>query len=301
MNVTKENLERIFDEVIILNDLSIVSGRFTHAKARRRDKWFFIKIANGNEYRVNLKNESLWSEFMNRADVMAPGMKLKGPQIVQQIGEDALVFEYIDAPMVAERGDASAWRTHLQRYTDTLVKLDKLCGDFSLSHIYTKLHHPYELDDASWREWVGGSVDPEIVAQAKKVFTKYEWNVSLRLQHNDMSPWQIFEQGEAWIIFDGERANLQSPRFNDVAGSYVRMHNTVHDPALASEFLNKFITGIEITPEDFYPQFIPVLTMRAVGSLADATSDPGRYDYRNEAEILVQKCLSGKLDVLLQK
>lgn len=300
MNVKIESLRRIFDEVVVLDNLSIEGGRFTHAKARRRDDWFFVKIANAPEYRQNLCNESLWSEFMTRVDVLAPGMRLKGPEITQKIGEDALVFKFIDAPMVAERGDASAWRTHLQRYTDTLVKLDKASGDFSLSHIYTKLNHPYEFDNASWRQWVGGNVAPELLEQAKKVFKKYEWNVTLRLQHNDMSPWQIFEQGDTWTIFDGERADLQSPRFNDVVQSYVRMHNTAHDAALAKEFLALFVAGIGMTYEDFYPQVIPVFTMRAIGSLADATANPERYPYVEEAQALVDACLSEDSNLLIQ-
>lgn len=300
MSVTLANLERIYDEVIPVQNEHGENRRFTYAKARRLDKWFFIKIVASDEQRHNLENENLWSEFMDRVDVLSPGMNLKGPHITQKIGRDALVFEYIDAPMVATRGDAGAWRAHLDRYTDTLVKLDKLSGDFSLSHIYTKLNHPYELDNASWRNWVGGSVDPLLIQQAKKVFKQYEWNVTLRLQHNDMSPWQIFEQGETWIIIDGEKASLHSPRFNDVAQSYVRMHNTVHDSDLAKEFLSKFVAGIGTEYNDFYQRFIPVITMRAVGSLADATIDNQHNDYVMEARALVDLCLSGDPNALIK-
>ena len=300
MSVTLHHLERIFDEIIpVLNDNG-ANHRFTYAKARRQNDWFFIKIATGEQYTQNLVNENLWCEFMDRVDVLSPGMKLKGPHIVQKIGHDALVFEFIDAPMVATPGDASAWRTHLKRYAETLVKLDTLSGDYSLSHIYTKLNHPYEFDTYSWRKWVEGNVDPLLVKQAKKLFKKYESNVTLRLQHNDMSPWQIFEQGDTWIIFDGEKANLQSPRFNDAAQSYVRMHNSAHDAALAKDFLNTFIVGIGMEYTEFYPQFIPVLTMRAIESLADSIIDSQHYNYATEANALVSACLSGDPGVLIK-
>lgn len=299
MSVAIHNLQRIFDEVIPLQNDHIANHRFSYAKARRQSNWFFIKIATSEQYAQNLVNENLWCEFMDRVDVLAPGMKLKGPRITQKIGPDALVFEFINAPMVAERGDANAWRAHLTRYTETLVKLDKLSGDYSLSHIYTKLTYPYELDNYSWRQWVEGSVDPTVIAQAKKLFKQYEWNVTLRLQHNDMSPWQIFEQGDTWIIIDGEKANLQSPRFSDVAQSYVRMHNTAHDATLAKEFLNMFVTGINMDYSEFYQQFIPVLTMRAIGSLADTTNDSVQYPYATEARALVATCLSGVPNALI--
>ena len=177
--------------------------------------------------------------------------------------------------------------------------MDKLSGDFSLSHIYTRLNHPYEFDNASWRQWVEGNVDPLLIQQAKALFKKYEANVTLRLQHNDMSPWQIFEQGDTWMIIDGEKASLHSPRFNDVAQSYVRMRNTAHDAALAKEFLRAFVVGMGVDYSDFYPQFIPVLTMRAIGSLADSAIDTQHNDYGVEARALVDACLSGDPKALI--
>lgn len=299
MSVTLATLEHLFDEAVPITNSNGANTRFWYAKVRKHNTWFFVKVATSDAYIKNLENEYLWSEFMDRVAVLVPGMHLKGPHITQKIGRDALVFDYIDAPMVAVRGDASSWHTRLQRYTDTLVKLDKLSSDFSLSHVYTKLNHPFELDNASWRKWVEGAVDPLLIDNAKKVFKKYEWNVTLRLQHNDMSPWQIFEQGDTWIIIDGEKADIQSPRFNDVAQSYVRMHNTTRDPALAKDFLRQFMSGIAMDQTEFYQQFIPVLTMRAVGSLADAHSDLEHIDYTAEARLLVGRCLADDIAQLL--
>lgn len=299
MSVTLDDLRRIYDEVIPIKNEHGLNGRFDYAKVRRLDKWFFVKIAISPEYWQGLENESLWSEFMERVDVLSPGMKLQGPHIVQKIGHDALVFEYIDAPMVAVRGDATAWRAHVDRYADMLVKLDTLSGSLSLSHIYTKLNHPYDLNSNLWQKWVVGTVAPEIIKQARKIFKDYERHVSVRMQHNDMSPWQIFDKGDTWVIIDGEMASLNSPRFQDVSQSYARMWTDARDESLAREFLSKVIAGTGMGQDDFLQQFYPVITMHSVGFLADSLLYPALTNYATEAQALVDLCLGGDPKELL--
>ncbi len=292
MSISFADLTRIFDEVISLDDVLGVNDRFMYVKARRVGSWYFVKIAKQAELIENLERECLWAEFMDRVDVLNPTMRLRGQHLVQRIGDDGLVFEYIDAPQVAPRGDAERWRANLQRYADMHVQLDKAAGDFSLPRTYTYLSNKFEPAGNSWKEWVVGHVDQKIIDEAKSLFAEYERNVTLRLQHNDMSPWQIFDIDGQWVIFDGEKAGVEIARFNDIAQSYVRMHNTAHDERMAKDFLEIIIAGIGMSRKEFYAAFIPVLTLRSVGSLADSDIDGSTANYQTEAMALVEKCLS---------
>lgn len=291
MSITLEHLSRIFEEVQPFENTNGANDRYSYAKARLQDNWYFIKIARDQEYEEGLQREYLWSEFMERVDVLLPSLHLDGPKIFKRIGKEALAFRWIDAPLVAERWDVLAWERNLERYAEMHVQLDRAAGDYSLPQVYTSLSHR-EIAGSSWKRWVSGHVDEATITAAQQLFREHEKKVSLRLQHGDMSPWQIFDVDGKWVIIDGEKAGVDWPRFSDVAQSYVRLHNIAKRPDLAKRFLGQFLTDIVMTKEEFYDQFIPVLVIRAVGSLADADIDREHEPFQAEARTLVDACLS---------
>ena len=298
MNVSDDDLSRIFEEIQPFENANGANDRYRYVKARLQTHWYFIKIARGVDQEEGLQREYLWSEFMERVDVLMPSLKLNGPKIFKRIGKDALAFHWIDAPLVAEHWDVLAWERHLDRYAEMHVQLDRAAGDYSLPQVYTSLSHR-EITGASWKQWVSGRVDEETIAQAQQLFKEHEKRVTLRLQHGDMSPWQIFDVDGTWVIIDGEKAGIDLPRFNDVAQSYFRLHNIAKRPDLAKRFLNQFVSGLMMTKEEFYDQFIPVMVIRAVGSLADADINREHEPFHEEARALVDACLSRDLNRLL--
>lgn len=291
MSVTPDDLRRIFEEVQPFENENGATHRYSYAKARRHDKWYFVKIALGYEQQEGLQREFLWAEFMERVAVLMPSLQLDGPKIFKRIGTEALAFHWIDAPLVAERWDVDAWRRCLDRYAEMHVKLDQAAGDYSLPRVYTSLSHR-EIIGASWKQWVKGHVEEETVATAQQLFREHERQVTLRLQHGDMSPWQIFDVAGKWVIIDGEKSGSDLPRFYDVAQSYVRLHNIAKSPDSARMFLQTVVEAIDLEREEFYRQFIPVLVIQAVGSLADADIDREHEPFGDEARALVEACLA---------
>lgn len=297
MNISNDDLLRVFTEVQSFGNTNGTDSRYRYAKARQKDSWYFIKIALSSEYEEGLEREYLWSEFMERVSVLMPSLNIDGPKIHKRIGREAIVFHWIEAPLVAERWDVLAWERNLDRYAELHVQLDRAAGDYSLPKVYTTLSHR-DIAGAAWKQWVDNHVDEPTIAAAQQLFREHEKQVTLRLQHGDMSPWQIFDIGGIWVIFDGEKAGIDWPRFNDVAQSYVRLHNIARRPDLAKRFLAQFVDVLGMDRGEFYSQFIPVLVIQAVGYLADADVDKEHEAFHAEAHTLVDVCLSRDINQL---
>lgn len=287
MNVSPEDMSRIFEEVQTMDS---TNDRFKYLKVRRQDKWYFVKIAQNDEAREGLLREYLWSEFMERVTVLMPALKLDGPHIFKRIGTGALVFEWIDSAPVAASWDIEAWRRNMRRYADMHVLLDKAAGDYSLPQVYTKLAHR-DTPETTWKRWSSDGVDEQTIEKAREVFRLYQHHVTLRLQHGDLWPWEIFAINDRWIVVDGERAGIDLPRFYDVARSYTKLYAETDNPEMAKEFLRAVAGGLGLPQQDFYKQLLPVLLVQAITRLSEASSR-GDDNAKSFASSLVEICLS---------
>lgn len=287
MNVSPEDMGRIFEEV---QQLDSTNDRYKYLKVRRRDRWYFVKVAQNDDAREGLLREYLWAEFMERVSVLMPALKLDGPHIFKRIGTGALVFDWIEAPLVAEAWDVEAWRRNLQRYASLHVQLDKAAGSYSLPQVYTKLSHR-DTPETTWKKWSTNLVDEETIASSRQLFREYEFHVSQRLQHGDLWPWEIFNKGDRWIIIDGERAGIDLPRFYDIAQSCVRLYTVARSQDMARDFLRQVVDGMFIPRDDFYAQFIPVILVNAINQLSEA-NDSEDESLKQSSRSLVDVCLS---------
>ncbi|NCU40463.1 hypothetical protein EOL73_01765 [Candidatus Saccharibacteria bacterium] len=286
MNVSQEDMSRIFEEV---QSLDSTNDRFKYLKVRRRDKWYFVKIAQNDTAREGLLREYLWSEFMERVSVLMPFLKLDGPHIFKRIGTGALVIDWIEASVVAEAWDIDAWQRNLERFASMHVQLDRAAGNYSLPQVYTKLAHR-DTPETTWKQWSTDRVDEQTISDSRQLFREYEYRVTLRLQHGDLWPWEIFNVDDRWVIIDGEKAGIDLPRFYDVAQSYVRLFTIANNQDMARDFLRMVIDGLEMSRDDFYSQFIPVVLIRAISQLSNANSGDDE-SLKASSNLLVNTCL----------
>ncbi len=294
MNVSSEDMGRIFEEV---NSLDSPNDRYKYLRVRRRDRWYFVKIAQNEAAREGLLREYLWSEFMERVTVLMPALRLDGPHVFKRIGTGALVFDWIEAPLVAEAWDVEAWQRNLQRYADLHVQLDKAAGNYSLPQVYTKLSHR-DTPETTWKRWSTDQIDEETINSSRQLFREYEFHVTQRLQHGDLWPWEIFDNNGRWTIIDGERAGIDLPRFYDVAQSYTRLYAVVGNQDMAKNFLRLVFGGLGISQDDFYAQFIPVVLVNAINQLSEAGSGENEL-LKQSSRSLMDICLSRSVDQLL--
>ncbi len=287
-------------EVVPLLNANGRNDRFTYAKVLQDGHWLFLKKAKNSELEPNLKRELLWADFVNSIAKTEPEAHIRGPQIVGFEGSGGLLMEYIDAAQVASSSDGDAWRKKIDRYARTLDILDRHANN------YTVEWPPSEVTisdvDKVWQRWFGDHYEANLptLTKARQLIVDND-AISYRVQHGDLTPWQMFEKGEDWIIYDGEKAGDHLPRFNDLAYGYGRLFTRLRNSKTAAVMLEKFINYSGIEHNTFFRQFLPIMTFRATGMLADAYNNSDHENYIREANDLIDLCFAGQLANFLPK
>lgn len=278
------------------------NDRFTYAKVIHGERQLFLKKPITPELEQNLKREFLWADFVNYIFKSEPEARIRGLQMVGFDKDGGLLMEYMDAPQVASPSDGAAWKEKIDRYAYTLAILDKYSEGYKVEW---PAHEMTTTDniDRIWRRWFLKRYETNlpVLTKAHELIAGKMTDISYCVQHGDLTPWQMFEQGEDWIIFDGEKAGEHLPRFNDLAYGYGRLFTRLKDGETAAKMLEKFIMYNNIDRDSFFKQFLPVMTFRAVGMLADAYNDDKREDYVKQANDLLVLCFNERLDGFLPK
>lgn len=246
-------------------------GRYSYAVVEYQAQKLFLKTSLTPTGIGDIKRELVWADFMVYINKNSPNIRVRSPRKLRLLDESNLLMEYIDAPVVAKPNDGMAWRENIDRYVDTLVDLDTVAESYEIPGSL-KTYHIRNIDAALNRWLRDVPVTPSIrrgldcVSRSKSVF-------SYRLQHGDLTPWQIFELGKEWVIFDGERAGDDLPRFNDLAYSYGRLAIRCGDKLAADYMVEEFVKRRSVNITKFWKQFRPVLAFRLLGMIGDATRD----------------------------
>jgi hypothetical protein len=288
----------LFEEVVPFTNTRGKNDRFDYAKVRKGNTWFFLKSAKTKEFVSNIQREIVWTEFMNRIEAFYPDSHLFGPKIERRIGLDGLVFSYVNAPVVAEPGELEAWQRVLRRYAEMLVIFDTVAVNWKAENLPdepSRSDHVYVL----WERWLGDNIEryPRL-PEAKKRLESVHFLLTKCLQHGDLTPWQIFDTGDSWVVYDGEKCGTDLFRYTDLAYGYARLYTTLGSPIAAQELLRTFIEKRAIEQDAFMKEFLPVLLHRAVGCMADAYNDQQTHDYVLAAEELVTACLDKNIPVI---
>lgn len=278
------------------------NDRFTYAKVLEGEQQLFLKKAKTPDLEPNLQRELLWADFVNDISKREPEAHIRGLQIVGFDKSGGLLMEYIDAPQVASPGDSVAWRYKIDRYARMLYILDKYAEDYTVKWPLNETVSISNVDEI-WKRWFKERYDSNlpILTRAHQLIFKNSFDITYRLQHGDLTPWQIFEQGQDWIIYDGEKSGDHLPRFNDLAYGYGRLFTRLKDAETAATMLKRFITYSGVEPTAFFKQFLPIMTFRAIGMLADAYSNSEHENDIDQANDLLALCFEGKLEGFLPK
>ena len=296
--VDNPTIPALFDEVVPFENTRGKNNRFEYAKVRKGNKWFFLKTARSKEFAPNIQREVVWVEFMNRVEAFYPDMHLFGPQIERRIGLDGLVFSFVDAPVVAEPGELETWQRILPRYADMLVTFDSIALNWKSEDLPdepSRSEHVYTI----WQQWLGDNIDryPRL-KEAKKRLESVHFILTKCLQHGDLTPWQIFDTPQGWVIYDGEKCGTDLFRYTDLAYGYARLYTLHGSPVAARELLKLFLEKHDVSHDEFMKNFLPVLLHRAIGCMADAYNDQITHDYVDSAEELVTACIDKDLTAI---
>jgi len=228
-----------------------------------------------------------------------PEVRLKGP-IIEEAFDDAVILRFIDAPHLAERHDLSAWRRHMDRYAQMLVTIDQAAEGYQTEGVDYSNHRTEQIFTV-WNKWLGQfAKEVPRLDEAKALVKDYLPAVTTRMQHGDLTPWQIFDEVNTWIIYDGEKCGTDLARYNDLAYGYGRLFTLLRSRESAAWLLNAFIAAAKVDERKFADQLLPIMTARAIGMLSDALHDRITDDYVAHAELLLDLCLTRDISNLRQ-
>lgn len=265
------------------------NGRYEYAMATKDDEVSFIKRALNQREEENLQRELLWNDFYSAVTHDYPDLQLKPLSRIELIDPRSLVTEWIDAPFVAEPSDGEGWARVLGRYTGMLCAFDEAAEDYVVpEHLSLPPDRDFEQVLTYWLRNVG---DEAIVTKAREYVTAKAHTMTKRMQHGDLTPWQIFDRSGTWTVIDGERSGVDLPRFNDLAYGYGRLAIRCNEPESAEELLHGFIEQRQLPPTVVEDQIKPVLVLRLLGMLGDAANDKQPKKYSTALRV-IEYCIN---------
>ena len=266
------------------------TDRYSYAIVEHDNKKLFLKTSLKPVGIGDIRRELVWADFMAIVERQHPAARIRSPRDIQLLDESNLLMEHIAAPVVAEPGDAVAWGSHIDRYIDVLTVLDKTAETYVVPDSL-RTYKSRSLDD-TLKRWLRDIDTTPDIDQGLDCVRQHESKLDYRLQHGDLTPWQIFDVSGDWVIFDGERAGDDLPRYNDLAYSYGRLAIKCRDIEAADYMLSQFIHRQELEFDVFWDDFMPVALFRVLGMIGDAARDKSSADL-SIARSLLQDILSG--------
>ena len=286
----------LFEERIVVKNPSGHDERYEYAKGRQGTAWYFVKTARSKRYNPHIQREVVWNEFMNRVEAFYPAGKFVGPRIERRIGEGGLVFDFVDAPLLADGDELIAWQANISRYAEMLETFDRVAVNWKAENLPDEPSRSLHIY-STWQGWLDGHLDEvKYLNKARHLVETASFKMTRCLQHGGpLTPRDIFVAGERWLVFDGEHCGSDLFRYTDLADGYARLYAYYGAKASATELLQNFMQRHERPREDFLEEFIPVLAHRSVALLSDAFADKTR-DYVGDAEELLQLCVDTKIE-----
>lgn len=275
------------------------NDRFEYAKILRGQNVLFLKRALNPSLRLNIQREKLWAEFMNYVVSHYPDAHLKGPVIREHVDADTILFDYINASHLSVVATLEPWEANMLRYAAMLNTLDLAAENWTADTVIDAPPRSERMF-ATWDKWLGMNKDRFLrLAEVRQLVENNQPYMVTRMQHGDLTPWQIFDDGQTWIIYDGEQSGIDLYRYNDLAYGYGRLWTLLRSPDAAADLLRAFLEVSQTPCDEFFKQFLPVVTARAVGMLADAYNDALNNDYVEYANSLLNTCLNQELEPFL--
>ena len=274
--------------------------RFDYAIGTKGPKKFFVKSAKTRQYHTNIQREVVWNEFMNRVEAFYPERNFAGLRIERRVGAGSLVFDYLDAPLLADDDELAAWQAQMVRYANMCETFDRVAVNWKADNLPDEPSRSLQLY-GTWKGWLGGAVSrvPHL-DKARTLVEASQFKLMRCLQHGGpLTPCEIFVDGDRWVIVDGERCGTDLFRYTDLADAYCRLYGYHGAKSSAQELLQNFILHHGRPSDQFLPDFIPVLTHRCVALIADALRDQAEKDYVAEAEELLRLCVDHDVSTIV--
>ncbi len=258
------------------------SKRNWRIKASKSGCEYFIKLAVDDKVSERLVNEAVWNERMGKALGTERGL-FRVPEVVEHgtWGELAYLITpfYAGKPICEPWGtDAAPLDAWLERVINTnLFLLDvegiRLPRDAQLAGSDQERAEHYFEKTKSWFDTLANG-DQESLAPLLEIVRRESLGIPLGLNHCDFVPWHMLEDGDRFILIDGEHATSRAPRFYDIAYFFHRVATKASDQPRAINYLHEVYC--RLGPQDrqkFKRVMHALLASRIIGGFFDAHND----------------------------
>ena len=255
--------------------------RHVHGKLKKDNKIFFLKMASTSDIGERTRNETMWNNQIGSL-IEKAGVDYFDVPHIYETGEYNDKFYYIAShhggDMLASKNPPTT--ESLEKWIDKIVK----SNIFFLSLQREDLNFHRDKDSIisqdkwdeyfqrvqSWLEEVKEHQLQEIFNEVKNLKNTFEPSVN----HGDFVPWHLIQEGEKFILIDGEHASTQSPKYYDVCYFYHRLYTSAKNPELAKTYLAKFRSHLSEEEKNIFDVSIrPILATRIIGGFWDAKTD----------------------------
>jgi len=255
--------------------------RHVHGKLKKDNKIFFLKMASTPDIGERTQNETLWNNQIGSL-IEKTGVDYFDVPHIYETGEYEGKFYYLsthhDGAMLASKNPPSVG--NLEEWIDKIIKsnlffLSLQRQDLNFRRDQDSISSQDKWDEffqrvQSWYEEVKEHQLQEIFDEVKNLRSTFEPGVN----HGDFVPWHMIQEGEKFILIDGEHASIQSPRYYDVCYFYHRLYTSAQNPDLAKIYLGKFRNQLSEEEKNKFDLSIrPILATRIIGGFWDAKTD----------------------------
>ena len=252
---------------------------------------------------VTFKNELLGMEVFDKLAQTYPEWGMRVPKVYEK-GEGWMIREFIDGNQLIDHATPlESARENLSRLAVQLAAIDRVEPDKTIpehedSAPYTDIRKRF----SKWSEkpLAAGILDQNSYDGVNVLIDDYTPYLTPRYAHGDLNCIKhvlVTENNQlAWIDF--EHFSAHKPRYYDLAYGYSRLFTQSQYPEVAGELLKVFLENAEPTPHRD-EQLLAVMSQRAIGMHFDAMNDLASVDYRDRAQDFLARCLSRRIQNLL--
>ena len=275
----------------IINSLENRVGRtdrYQYAKIRRNGQTFFMKKALVVEEEENLVRELVWANFIQTNSELFDPLAVRAPYHAELLDASTYVCEWLDGSLLADPHDGKRWAAHMERYAALLAAIDEAVSHYIVPKNLRTYRCRQPLDQLEW--WLREVPLSSDAHRTKKLVQQHIPQVEFRMQHGDLTPWQIMVVDDKWVVFDGERSGDDLPRFNDVAYSFGRLALRCNDEQAAWKLLGIF-TRLRSLNRHEHRELYVVIFFRLLGMLGDSVRRDKNLDEQARIEKLLATCM----------
>jgi hypothetical protein len=280
------------------------SYRYKVLKLEKAGRFYLFKQARDDLTKALLKNEISWRKFFK--DIAIDDVDCT---TIVEIGDNYLLFDWIDAPLLAEPNSTSVKRlsNSLKRYVEILVAVHQTGANYKPEAGNGALPpgsgwaEPSPFKQQKLRDLVDdGWLTSQQINAAQDLYDTYLPYAKSGYQHGDFKPWHIFVQDQRWLIFDAEHATSLRSSYIDLVRSYIDIASKAQSPNLAARLLQTYLVKSAVKPVELQAQVTSALVRHTMGNVIDAYNDRRARDYRAAALNLLDRVLQDDLSALLQ-